>query len=331
MKGYEKDSITSIQAKLISKTEVLSDFVIDLDDNAQEALLGARVLTHGIENDRYFREYYDCTILAAKDGCDGQWLVGGVEFRKGTQVDPAKFPENRIIKYERNKLTLAMLVRNEADRYLCKVLRHAAQYIDSAVILDDASEDNTVQICKETLKGIPLTIVSNAQPGFANEIELRKQLWNLVVSTNPDWILVLDADEMLEDRAASTIRGLIDQPFYDHYSFRLYDFWDATHYREDLYWQAHKTYRVLLVRYQPDFVYTWRETPLHCGRLPNNLFLLPGTRTDLRVKHFGWATLEDRQIKYQRYVTLDPKGVYGILPQYESILDPQPNLIRWIE
>ncbi|MGB9826230.1 MAG: glycosyltransferase, partial [Desulfofundulus sp.] len=65
-----------------------------------------------------------------------------------------------------SKITLAMLVRNEAGRYLERVLKHAAQYVDEAVILDDASEDNTVEICKKVLQHIPLTLVSNKKPSF---------------------------------------------------------------------------------------------------------------------------------------------------------------------
>ncbi|MBM7854294.1 glycosyltransferase involved in cell wall biosynthesis [Desulfohalotomaculum tongense] len=234
-------------------------------------------------------------------------------------------------KSENNKLTLSMLVRNEAGRYLPQVLKHAAEYIDEAVILDDASEDDTAAVCREILKDIPLTLVSNKTPGFDNEIQLRKQQWELTVSTGPDWILCLDADEIFEDRVKNEIRLLINQPYYDYFAFRLYDFWDAHHYREDTYWQAHKFYRPFLIRYQPNFNYLWKETSLHCGRLPANIIELPGALSRLRIKHFGWADVKDRVDKYQRYMRLDPGGKHGIIQQYQSILDPNPRLIKWEE
>lgn len=87
------------------------------------------------------------------------------------------------------KITLAMLVRNESDRHLEIVLKQATEYIDHAVILDDASEDNTVELCKKILNGIPLTLLSNKNPLFHNEISLRKQLWEMALSTNPEWII----------------------------------------------------------------------------------------------------------------------------------------------
>jgi glycosyltransferase involved in cell wall biosynthesis len=228
-----------------------------------------------------------------------------------------------------SKITLAMLVRNEAGRYLERVLKHAAQYIDCAVILDDASEDNTMEVCKKALQNIPLTLVSNNQPSFHNEIILRKQLWELAVGTGPDWILILDADEIFEERAVKELRSLAANPEIEVYYFRLYDMWDEDHYREDEYWRAHHYYRPFMVRYVPGFPYHWRETPQHCGRFPHNITELRGATSSLRVKHLGWMKPADRLAKYYRYKKLDPFGQYGVMGQYLSILDPKPNLVAW--
>ena len=231
-----------------------------------------------------------------------------------------------------SQITLAMLVRNEAGRYLEKVLRHAAQFIDKAVILDDASEDNTVETCRQALAGIPLIMVSNNQPLFNNEIVLRKQLWELAISSDPDWILILDADEMFDDKAPDVLRELAQRPKnLFSYSFRLYDMWTETAYREDPYWMAHKLYHPFMVKYVPGFNYVWRESPQHCGRFPQNVYELAGDISDLRLKHLGWMKAEDRIEKYMRYKRLDPNAVFGIAEQYESILDPHPNLIPWLD
>jgi len=257
-------------------------------------------------------------VTAYKKACQQKSYNNTVPFRSNT-------------KSHNNRLTLSILVRNEAERYLPEVLKHALQYIDQAVILDDASEDNTVDVCKNILKDIPLTLITNETPGFHNEIKLRQQLWNLTISTNPDWILCLDADEMFENLVVKEIPLLINQPYYDYYAFRLYDFWTSTHYREDKYWQAHKYYRTFLIRYQPNFNYIWKETAQHCGRFPSNVNELSGAVSRLRIKHLGWANPEDRLKKYKRYMELDPEGEFGILEQYQSILDTNPNLIKWEE
>ncbi|WP_368490418.1 glycosyltransferase family 2 protein [Clostridium sp. BJN0013] len=235
----------------------------------------------------------------------------------------------RIDKDTGNKLTLVMLVRNESKKFLERVLTHAVKYIDNAVILDDASEDNSVEICKKVLENTPLTLVENKEHGFNNEIVLRKQLWEIVTSTNPDWMLFLDADEIFEDRICEVVKALINQPNFDYYAFRLYDMWDENHYREDFYWRAHRYYRPFLIRYQPNFNYSWEEKPLHCGRIPQNIFSLPGCICYVRLKHFGWSTSELRQSKYIRYLEADPEGKYGNLEQYKSIMDKDPTLIKW--
>lgn len=255
-------------------------------------------------------------------------------FASGTPLDkaPGSTSEGRCNRGGNgSRITLAMMVRNEAGRYLPGVLQQAAQYIDNAVILDDASTDHTVEVCKNVLQGIPLTLVANQEPGFRNEIALRKQLWQLAVSTNPDWIVVLDADEIFEARAPGVLRELARDPGVYCYYFRLYDMWDENHYREDVYWRAHLSYRPFMVRYVPGFPYAWKETPLHCGRFPVNLGALPGKTSELRIKHLGWMKPEDRLAKYYRYQRLDPAGKYGIKEQYQSILDPRPNLVRWTE
>lgn len=166
---------------------------------------------------------------------------------------------------------------------------------------------------------------------FNNEVDLRKQQWEETVKTEPDWILNLDADEAFEGRFASEIQQLLQQNEVDLYCFRLFDFWNETHYREDHLWRSHLTYRPFLFRYRSDFAYKWRETPQHCGRFPVNVFELPHRLSELRLKHFGWSKPEDRLEKYQRYMLLDPEAKYGWIEQYLSILDEKPNLIRWIE
>ncbi|MFZ3373218.1 MAG: glycosyltransferase, partial [Desulfitobacteriaceae bacterium] len=228
------------------------------------------------------------------------------------------------------KITLAMLVRNESGRHLEMVLKQATDYIAHAVILDDASEDNTAQLCQEILQGIPLTLRSNKEPLFHNEILLRKQLWEMAISTQPEWIIILDADEMFEEDAPKQLRELITHSStIDYYSFRLFDMWTETHYREDPLWQAHKWYRPFAVRYLPEFQAQWQETPQHCGRFPKNMIDLRGGTSPLRIKHLGWLRPQDRLAKYYRYKQLDPHGTYGNLEQYRSILAPSPNLVEW--
>lgn len=235
----------------------------------------------------------------------------------------------RQYKKHGNRITLSMIVKNEESRYLKRVLSSLRGHIDEAVIIDDGSSDNTVNMCKEVFNDIPLHIVHNEHSMFANESELRKKQWSETIKTNPDWILNLDADEILENDFWKRAKELINNQGYDYYCFKLYDMWDETHYREDKYWNAHSIHRPFLMRYQPDFNYKWNETAQHCGRFPFNTSSLPSVDSEFRIKHFGWATEKDRAEKKKRYQRLDPDAIYGIREQYESIMDLYPNLIKW--
>ncbi len=204
-----------------------------------------------------------------------------------------------------------MIVKNESGRFLKQVLKSHLKYIDEAVIIDDASTDDTVEVCLEILKDIPVRLVRNKESRFVNEVSLRRQQWEETISTNPDWIINLDADEIFEDRFAKEVQQLLEQDNFDVYSFRLYDFWNPTHYREDEFWQAHQIYRPFLVRYRKEVNYTWNDVPLHCGRFPENIFELPNSISSLRIKHLGWIDPEERLAKFKRYQALDPEAKYG--------------------
>lgn len=230
-----------------------------------------------------------------------------------------------------HRVTLSMIVRNEADHYLRRVLNAAKEYITDAVIIDDCSTDNTVQVCEEVLADIPLTIVKNTHSKFSNEVVLRKQQWEETAKTNPEWILSLDADQIFEDAIKNKLPRMLAAKDVDVYYFRWFDFWNEAQYRDDKFWCGHKNYYPMLVRYKPGIEYTWRETPQHCGHFPLTVLQFPGKTSELRVKHYGWATPEDRLAKASRYKQLDPDAKYGSKGQYDSILDEHPNLVAWKE
>ncbi|MNI25529.1 Glycosyl transferase family 2 [compost metagenome] len=235
------------------------------------------------------------------------------------------------IRRQRPKLTLSMTVYNEADRKLGEVLKSYRQFIDEAVIIDDGSQDGTGDLCRELLSGIPLRLIRNETPSFSNEAALRLQQWKETLAVSPEWILNVDADEMFENSFAEAVHPLIAATTKDAICFRLYDMWSDTHYRNDIYWSSHLYYRPFLIRYRPKFSYKWRDQALHCGRFPSNLLDRPFQLSDYRIKHWGWYTAELRKIKYERYMRLDPDAQYGWKDQYDSILDPTPELVPWSE
>lgn len=225
------------------------------------------------------------------------------------------------------RVVLSMLVRNEADRYLERVLAAVVPHVDFVSIIDDASEDDTVALCQR-VAGEKLVLHMNATSGFGNEVALRQRQWAQALATGAEWVLTIDADDLFEPRVAE-LRELLEQDQCDVLCFRVFDMWDEEHYRDDALWCAHHIYQPLLVRAVPGFRWRWRETALHCGRIPENALELVTGCSELRIKHMGWSRAADRERKFADYLRRDRDGRFGSMAQYYSILDKHPRVYRW--
>lgn len=84
-------------------------------------------------------------------------LKGSEKFieESGDDTKRSDIKQVQPIKRGRPKLTLSMIVKDEADRYLREVFQEHRNYINEAAIIDDGSTDGTVQVCLNALDGIP--------------------------------------------------------------------------------------------------------------------------------------------------------------------------------
>ena len=226
------------------------------------------------------------------------------------------------------KIVLQMIVHNETGRYLERCLQSVKDIVDFIVIIDDASTDGTAELCEQLLKEQPHVIIKNKISMFHEEYKLRKMLWDEAVKHDPGCIMSLDADEVLPENG-DVIRELVKNEDVDGFSFRLYDMWNENEYREDEFWHPHKVYYPFIMRYIKGCKYQFKQTNQHCGRFPVEYYQHKHANIDLRIKHFGWADEESRKLKYERYMKLDPEGEFGVMEQYQSILEPNPNLKRF--
>jgi glycosyltransferase involved in cell wall biosynthesis len=224
-----------------------------------------------------------------------------------------------------------MLVKNEAGRWLRQVCSILQEVSDCFIVLDDGSSDGTVNICKEytELKNI---YVNKESLWETNEVQRRKELFNLCMeqsSNEKDWIMIIDADEIICNHKELRYVMLNNVPDIrtDVFTFKLYDMWNNDYYRDDNWWVAHNNNWHMAFRARKNN-YIWNEQTLHCGRFPKNI----GTSayiSNFKIKHMGWSTPEDRKRKYKRYMRIDQNGKYGILEQYLSILDENPRLVKF--
>lgn len=234
-----------------------------------------------------------------------------------------------------------ILCRNESqDRWLYRFMYQMFKLCDRIVILDDNSTDNTVEEIESFFdknKKDDIEIYENDKCLWeTNEVLARQMLFNLTVEkcTHEDWILCLDCDELIDLEHINYIKyafkylSTIPLENMDSLGFKLFDMWDDDNYRHDKWWTAHLRHWPMAIKYDKNRQYEWKNTKLHCGRFPLNsaLKMYPSL---IPIKHMGWSREKFRKEKYDRYMRIDGKKEDGLLGQYESILDNNPNLIEF--
>lgn len=233
-----------------------------------------------------------------------------------------------------SKVIGMMRIKNE-EKWIARVLEKASTIVDGFVILDDGSTDRTPQICKSFPNILHYEM---QQETTVDEARDKNKLLKLALSYNPDWILALDGDEVLEDAAAEVIPVLLARVPEDVTVIGV-DFlymWNSENlYRYDGKYSGINHPRLFRVKgsgIEPDaltFQATQHGSNFHCGSVPSNM---PGRafESDIRVKHYGYFEREQREQKKQFYVRHDPlqaaEGYYDHLTDEQGIV-----LLCWKE
>src|SRR5438128_2413728 len=118
-----------------------------------------------------------------------------------------------------------MRIRNES-RWIERVIAAQLPAVEQLFILDDNSDDNTVELCQQFSR------VTLFRSPFTGTDECRDRNWQLtqlekVVQTG-DWILAIDGDEEIASGGCAEIRALADRDSgHDAYRFQVLYLWDA--------------------------------------------------------------------------------------------------------
>lgn len=232
------------------------------------------------------------------------------------------------------KLACMMRVKNEAN-WLDKSLSLLSTFIDHIVILDDGSTDGTGKICKRYPK-----VAYHFQEKELDEVRDKNELLKWTLEFQPDWILCLDGDEILEQTAGERILKEISKidpynPQYTHFQMHILYFWnDKNKYRSDhgIYSQFWKN-RLFTTWGQNIEELTFFKTThggnFHCGSIPSNV----NGRCkpiDVKIKHYGYLTHEIRERKLKFYTTHDPE--HAKEGYYDHLVDEQDMLLStWSE
>jgi glycosyltransferase involved in cell wall biosynthesis len=220
-----------------------------------------------------------------------------------------------------------MVGKNEANRFLEPVLKRIHSQVDKIIFTDDCSDDNTPEIASKYAE-----VFSMDQSMFnQSEGNLRSHAWKNLekFAKEGDWIIAIDCDEMLHHSDGHIVRDVLSQSPFDVVNVRFYHMWNETQYRVDKLWAPNNSSRIF--RFQSGG--TFFDRKLACGSEPTYVVQWMKTRnywvhSKLVMQHLGYVRDDDKQSKYDRYMSID-QGNFHNIKHLESILDKDPVLMNW--
>lgn len=215
----------------------------------------------------------------------------------------------------------------EANRWLDFTLRHAKSWADRLVVAIDPAidEDSHMAVCDRAD-----WVQSCATSFVEDESAMRNALLAGIATqaSDGDLVVIIDADERLVFTGHIDPRGRLKTMSWGHadvWTGQFVHLWDpaCNRIRVDGGWAPGPQTRIYRHR---------RVTPpipgrrLACQATPHQ----PGSGalSGLTFVHYGYARVDDRRAKYERYAALDG-GRFHSGTHITSILDMDPELAPW--
>lgn len=192
-----------------------------------------------------------------------------------------------------------MRIKNEA-RWIRRVLASIEPACEKIVILDDHSEDDTVQICRTFEK---VEILESPFKGLDETRDKNFLLTKMEKIASPsDYILAIDGDEELAPGGQEEITALAEAGAADAYRFQILYLWDRhDQIRIDGVYANFR--RASMFRLKPGARFgSINGGGFHCGNTAGATTIAD---CNVRLLHFGYASREDRIRKFEWYNARD--------------------------
>ncbi len=204
------------------------------------------------------------------------------------------------------KIIAIVQINNEIRKgNLERFFSYLPKCVDDIVVYDDASTDGSWEYAQQFTRHV----IRGTKNNFVNEWEIKQQLVAKALGLNPDFILHIDADEVLSDNDGSKLQELARQVternldgalLYEHNLWRSHswrrmdsDFGDVWFLR---FWRVRDT-----------LTYSNRHGGLHQSPAPDQI--LKYERQDVvTFLHFGFASEKDIVTKYISYANRGQRG-----------------------
>lgn len=189
-------------------------------------------------------------------------------YRKTDLQRLPRFWERVARNYEANPhLTLTVAIHHaDLERVRITVCRHRDLVDHINLIIDGESGVNLVGL-RESLANVPHSLFHLSKSIGTDRYVLRRLAWELTVKANPDWVLVLDPGEYLDDGVLTSLRPRLNVPGGQVVELPVL--------RHGVDSPSQPSMIAALTRYTPDFAYLWNEQVRIDRRFPDSSAALP--------------------------------------------------------
>jgi glycosyltransferase involved in cell wall biosynthesis len=203
---------------------------------------------------------------------------------------------------------VGMLRIKDESRWIADVLRSIQPVCDHVLVFDDHSSDGTPEICES----FGARVWRSEFDGL-DEVRDKQALLNWVRNCfEPDWVLHIDGDEILDKPHELRYILSITAPGITSYRLRVRYLWNShDQERVDGIYANFRRGSLFRLAGQPgpiDFRATGNGGNFHCGNVPR----IPGTMADLdepSLLHLGYLSQTDRLRKFAWYSANDPDNI----------------------
>lgn len=207
---------------------------------------------------------------------------------------------------------LAMYRIKNEERWIEKSLNETSKICDEIIILDDGSTDNSLQICKNFKNVVDIHHQENLT---FDETRDKNTMLKMALKRNPEFILTLDGDEIIQlgaERILSEDINILypDSPMYE---FQFLNIWDKPNqYRYD--GNANMLWVKKLIRMSKQtnslfFESTKFPGNAHCPSIPQNAIGHEiSVRSRMKIFHYGRYDNDLRQSSMKFLQRLDPNN-----------------------